>query len=455
MVNSVLWLSACWVFYNAIFSGTILYFDAFSYDSLGQMITQGKFADYFLQGPSREPLYPVFVAMVMRIANVFHVSYLGMLLLIQGLVLLITQLMMARIFERIKLNDGMAAVLLFYFVISPTVLRSSLIMYSEIITYPLMLLACMACVKAWDNGFKNYQAHAILLGLSFLPLIFIKGIFELIAPLCIVFFSFGLFIKFKSKKAWVFALMALMAFAVPVNAYKMVNKIYNGQFAFTNRGSWALYGTTARRALPTTIEEDNAQRYYVLPDKTVCEAQVNKAACDHWFYAVSDTLGVNKYQDLVDQKLSPKEIDRQLVRLSIQIMWQHPFKTFNGMFWEGAKLLFWEYPSWGMVVLPRDIKMVYEQPFLQPVFLYGINGVSVLIFLSSLMLAGISFSSWLYKSSLAQTWLMMSLLLCCVYIIIHSFFFLNERNALPLTPLFLIIMGSFLTCFFSKEKHDT
>lgn len=454
MVNSVLWLSACWVFYNAIFSGTILYFDAFSYDSLGQIITQGKFADYFSQGPSREPLYPIFVAINMLLAKALQVPYLAMLLLTQVLVLLTAQLMMARIFERIKLNDCLAALLLLYFVFSPTILRSSLIMYSEILTYPFMLLACSLCVKAWDDGIKKYQMNALFLGLSFLPLIFIKGIFELIGPIIIVFVSIGLYGRLKSKKILIFLLVALAAFIVPVNAYKMINKIYNGQFTFTNRGSWALYGTTARRVLPTSTEENVAQRYYVLPDKSVCEAKVNKAACDHWFYALSDDLGLKKYQELLDQKLAPKDIDRELVTLSLELMWQHPFKTFNGIFWEGAKLLFWEYPSWGMVILPREIKAFYEHSFLYPIFLYGINGLSVVMFIGSLIFAGTFLFFRMHKSSLAQTWLMGSLLLCCVYMFAHAFFFLNERNALSLVPIFIIIIGSFCKCVFTKEAHD-
>lgn len=458
----VLTISACWVFYNAVFSATILYFDALGYDSLGQMITQGKFIEHLSNGPTREPLYLFFVAMNIAVANFLNLPYLELILVTQGLLLLIAQLILDRIFIRIKLMDGIAALLLAYVVISPTLLRSSLIVYSEIITYPFILLACLTCVNVWqalskEEAFvKIYKIQAVFLGACFLPLVFIKSIFEMIVPVCIIFIGMGLYVRFKShttvlSKIIVFLVFALGTFLLPVHAYKMFNKVLHGNYTFTDRGSWALYGTTARRVLPTSADENLAQKFYVLPDKSICEARVSKQACDHWFYTLSDKLGYEKYAELKKQGLSSQHIDNALMKASSELMIQHPFKMINGMFWEGAKLLFWEYPSWGMVVLPREIRAFYEQPLLGVIFLYGINAMSVLLFFVSLGYALLRMRHFVVGHDNALIFLMMTLVIIVTYIVLHSLFFLNERNALPIVPLFLVLYGSILQCLFGKK----
>ncbi len=451
-VWTVLCLSAVWVFYNAVFSGTILYFDAFSYDSLGHLITQGKFADYLRHGPTREPLYPIFVALNMSLAQFLHLPYTQILLLTQGLILLITQLMLARIFERIKLADAAAALLLAYFVISPTVIRSSLIVYSEIITYPLMVLVCWVSINAWQSKINIQAKHAAYLGFSFLPLVFTKGIFEIIAPLYIVLFFLCLSRRCSPKRTMIFAIIALGCFLIPVNAYKLLNKMSHGHFTFTSRGSAALYGSASRRVLPTSPQEDLAQKLYVFPDKLFCQARVGQAACDHWFYALSDQLGGVKEVALRQIYTSTAAVDKALTHQALHLMLQHPIKTINGMFWEGAKLLFWEYPSWGMVILPRDVRQFYDQPILYPMFLYGVNGMSVLFFLSAFICVVFNWRKFLSAKTEALNFLVLSFGLSFIYIVMHSLFFLNERNALPLVPVFLLMYGAFIKSAFQARS---
>ncbi len=454
---------AIWVFYNTIFSGSILYFDALGYEQLGKTLAHGQWIEYLSAGPSREPLYPLFVAFNMRAADLMRIPYLQLLLLTQGLILLTAQLMMAGIFRRIELSDKLSAFLLVCFVLSPTVLRASLIVYSEIVTFPLMLLPCLAALYVWQgvstagNFARHHKKYALILGGSFLPIMFVKGIFEMIAPVCIVLVTIALWARFRAKNAtlrhmMIFLVIGLTIFAVPVNAYKMLNKIFNGNFVFTNRGSGALYGTTARRVLPTTPQEELAQKLYVLPDKSICDQYAGKDACAHWFYHLSDQIGADMYETLRAKNVPVKEIDKQFTFLSFKLMRAHPFKTMKGMFWEGAKLLFWEYPSWGMVILPRDVRYVYEQPFLYSAYLYGVNGISVIFFILSIVCAGWYWRRFLTGQDRALNCLVITLMLIMVYSAVHSFFFLNERNALPIVPLFIVLYGSFLKCIWPQRK---
>ncbi len=461
----VMIVSACWVFYNTIFSGSILYFDALGYDQLGSMLSQGHWADYLSGGPQREPLYPLFVALHIKLSGWLQLPYIPLLLLTQGLVLLLTQAMMATIFTRIRLSDGISALFLAYFVLSPTVLRSSLIVYSEIITYPLMLLPLLAAFQVWHQagergGFqKRVIRYALYVGGSFIGIVFVKGIFELIAPACIVLFSLALRqrladLRGRNTAVLIFAAASLAVFLLPVHSYKLLNKFSNGHYAFTNRGSGALWGSTARKAMPTTPQEDLAQKLYVFPDKAVCEKYASKPACDHWFYQLSDQLSVDKYNELHARHLSSIEIDREFTEGSIKLMLAHPFKMINGMFWEGIKLLFWEYPSWGMVILPKDVRSFYEQPFLYPVFLFGVNILSVFMFCGSCAWAWLRRREFVAGSRQGLNALAFTLGLIAVYMAAHSLFFLNERNALPIVPLFLVLWGCLTQCLSRKGAHE-
>ena len=457
-------LSAFWVFYNALFSETILYFDSFGYEQLGQLLSNNSLIEYFKTGPNREPLYPLFVCLNMKLADFLHIPYTNLILLTQGLILLLSQRWLAAIFEEIRLSDKITAILVLYFVISPSILRSSLIVYSEIITYPMILAAFHLSCRAWgqlssSQGLvNNYIRYGFYVGLVFLPLMFTKAIFDLIFPLFLGIFTLGLCLnnrldRTNFKKIILFSLIAYGVFLAPVLGYKMMNKIYNGNFAFTNRGSWALYGTAAKRILPTTPKEDLAQKVYVFPDKSLCDRWVGADACEHWFYNLPNKLGLDKASELRKQGLTEQEIDRRLVQMSLELMIKHPIKTLNGMFWEGSKLLFWEYPSWGMVILPREIRHVYEQPWGYYVFLFGINIFNLLFFLTAIGYACyrvLHLNNTQLKERLNTNYLLIVLFLILSYMTAHSCFFLSERNALPIVPLFLILIGIVIN--FKKEK---
>ncbi len=455
----VLVFSTFWVFYVTLFSETILYFDSFGYEQLAQKIAHGPILDYF-RDLNREPLYPLFLALNMKLADILHIPYTNLVLLTQGIILLAAQWLMALVLETIGLSDKITALLVLYFVISPSVLRSSLIVYSEIITYPLMIAAVLVSCKTWDflmgnkSPWRFYAQRGLYTGLVFVPLIFVKGIFELITPVFLFVLGVAAAIKWKMdrqaiKIAAVFLIAALTAFWTPVLMYKTVNKIYNGHFAFTNRGSWALYGTAARRALPVTPQEHLAQMLYVFPDKSWCERAASPAACAHWHYQLSDNLGMQEYQQLRAQNLSNAEIDRQLMTMSLKVMVTHPWATLQGMFWEGAKLIFWEYPAWGMVALPKELHLAYQAPM---------TYYSVLIIINLLNFISVCWAVFYllfrrpFQNQPAGTYMAITMILLFLYIAAHSLFFLNERNALPIVPLFFILAGAGIKVFKKENK---
>jgi len=427
---------------------------------MGRTIVHGPITAYF-HTLNREPLYPLFVALNMRLADLVHIPYTNLILLTQGIILLIAQWWIAVILRAIGLPDKITAALILYFIISPSVLRSSLIVYSEIITYPLMIAAVAVSCKTWEfflensSSLRRYAQRGIYTGLVFVPLIFVKGIFEIITPVFLLILSIAAMIRgnmgHKTIKAVaIFFIVAYMVFDVPVLMYKTVNKIYNGHFLFTDRGSWALYGTAARRALPVTPQEHLAQMLYVFPDKTWCYQATSAEACEHWLYGLSDNLGMGERSLLSEQHLSGPEIDRRLMTMSFKVMITHPWATLQGMFWEGSKLFFWEFPSWGSVALPKELRHLYQSPAVYCSILVIVN------FLNFISIIGAIIYLLLRRSQQNQpvdTHIFVVLTFIFTYILAHSFFFLNERNALPIVPLYFILAGAVIQAWMARGNN--
>jgi hypothetical protein len=451
----VLIFSAFWIFYAAVFSETILFNDSFSYDQAGKSLAQGHFWDYFRTGPNREPLYPLFVALNVRLADFFQIPYTNFILFSQGIILLLSQAWLALILKELRVSDRITAVLLLYFVISPSLLHSSLVIYSEIILYPMTLAAVMVSYRTWSflmrpaNPWQEYARRGVYLGAVFIPLMFVKGIFEVIAPIFMAIVTLSAALHWKMsldvvKKLAVFFVIAVSVFSIPVAMYKTANKIGNGNYVFTSRGSWALYASMARRVLPVTAEERLAQKLYIFPNKSICERWAGAAACSHWHYTLSDTIGRAKETELKMQGLTAQEVDRKLVELSKEMVFRHPFIIANGMFWEGIKFFFWEHSSWGWVSLPRELKSIYQSPWFSNSVLWGTNILNVLCVLLAIAYC------WVNRRDLKQPqddhrirtgYVFVILLFVFVYTGVHSLFFLSERNALAIVPAFFILAG--------------
>lgn len=446
---AVLIVSAFWVFYTALFSQTILFYDSLGYQHLGKELAQGHFFQYF-HTLNREPIYPLFVAVNMRLADLIHIPHTDLILLTQGIILLITQWLLAFVLQKIGVSDKITAALILYFIISPSMLRSSLVIYSEIIIYPLIIAAVVVSCGAWDwlkncaDDPRSYLRRGVCTGLVFIPLVFVKGIFEVITPLFLLILVCAAVFRAQMnhqiiKPAIAFFMIAFTVFYLPVLMYKTVNKICNDNFAFTNRGSWALYGTAARRVLPTTDQKRLAQKLCVFPDKSLCHQWAGPEACEHWNYVLSDNLGLGEYSKLRQEHLTQSEIDRRLMRKALDLMITHPWATVQGMFWEGAKLIFWEYPSWGAVTLPREISRVYEWPRVFGAISFVVNLLNCILIPVALIYLVLRRP---YPKQEVDTYIFVVLLLVFTYILTHSLFFLNERNALPIVPLYFILAGA-------------
>jgi len=453
LILTVFTISLLYWIYLSFICQMYLWHDALGYEDLGDRLYRHGWLNYFKTGPHREPLYPWLISLSMHIGNYLSTSYKTIQMFIQILLLLATQTLTYQLLKKLKIKPWITAITLLYLAFSPAMFISTYRLYSEIATYPFILSIILFSVQGWKNIFSSNPSSyfpiiysAIGLGLSFLGVVFVKGIFELIAPMyALPFIVFTLLAFWKKHnplgtKALIFCSLFFISFYGPLNSYKMANKIHNGKFTLTNRGPWALYGNTARRMEPLTTQRFLMALAYV-PRPEGCYTLFGKEACQFWHYSESDKFGHHKAGELHRKGLSAPEVDKMLIKLSIQKALTNPFQYALFGVIEGFKLFFWEFTSMAYVVYPDwMIKLFYFTPLH-----LGLNGLMGLLSFLALLFLGLF--TWKNKNTIftlnqmpdEPTLVIFSLFsLISSTIALHSFFFVLPRYVFPIVPLYLI-----------------
>lgn len=461
VISIVFTLSILFWVYLSFICQMYLWHDALGYEQLGRLLYNEGWIEYFKTGPNREPIYPWLVSISMHIAERLSTSYKTVQMFFQILILLWTQILVYKILKKLNIKTWLTALILLYIGFSPAMFISTFRLYSEIAAYPFFLLIILCNLKAWQSIHKcptSGVGHGVLLGLSFLGATFVKGIVQLVVPTFLLLYISLAFLAFwkkqniKAKHILLILLGIFIGFYIPLNTYKLANKIHNGNFTLTDRGPWALYGNTARRMEPLNMKRLLMAVTYV-PRPEGCYKLFGKEDCQVWHYSESDKFGFGKLHELKKQNLSPKEIDKQLVRLSIKKALQNPFQY--ALFWilEGTKLFFWEFTSMAYVVYPTWMVNLF---YFTPLHL-GLNGLMALLSFASFLY--IFRFCWIQKKDIfcidkktdTRTIISTSIfLLITGYIAAHCFFFVLPRYVFPIVPLYLISIALLI----QRKSHD-
>ena len=439
--------------------------DSIGYQSLGTLIYEQGWVPYFQTGPNREPFYPFIISISISLGKIFSVSYHPFQKLIQLLLLFLTQLLTLKILKDLKVRDTLISLCVLYLGFSPALVNSALSLYSEIVTYPCLLSIIYLSSRAWLN-FESSQSESALLGLlcglAFTGITFIKGIFEIITPIFLIIFMLFATVSFMKKNSrssvnsLTFLLVFLLAFYIPVNLYKSFNEKYNGHFALTNRGAWALYGNTARRMDPIAMEKLPAALLYA-PGEGVCKRVIDEESCRYWSFERSDELGYGKLHEVSNQNAPDKNIDKKMIHLSVKEILRNPpqYILFAGI--EGLKMIFWESTQIGFVHYPGWLTTLFNfTPFKDGLRLI----MSLLSFTALFYLTGFV---WKRRSNIfsnkentdEQTiTIFITFVLIIIYIAIHSFFFILTRYTLPIAPLYLIMITFYLDRIISGSNNS-
>ncbi len=429
--------SSLYLFYIAAIADVTIRHDAISYQQLGTMLYQGQWLEYFTTGPNREPMYPLFVATAMHAADIAHIPFTSMLMIMQVLLLLATQLLMVAIMKHLKISDAISGLIVLYSAFSPTLNNFTFIPWSELLSMPLILWAVLLLRRAWE---EPRWWLGLLLALNFIALTLTKGIFELAFAFCFLPFVIRAFLLWKNKNpamlgrcVLVLVLWAL-PFTVAINGYKSLNKIYNGRFTITDRGAWALYGGTAKRMGPLT-SQDFIAFLATVPHKELCYALLDKDKCFYWGEDVaSDSLGREKIGELISKKFTGQNLDKELIRQALTKILQNPAQAVFMEFVESFKIFFWEaFTKPAYVIYPLWVEHLYNYNPLYYTLRYGVGILSILAFATALIL--------IVRRKQIPVALGMTVLMVLAYLIPCSLFMIVSRYTVPLGPLHLILIA--------------
>ncbi len=411
--------------------------DAVVYEELGKLLYQKGWRAYFLNGPNREPFYPWLVSLSMRIGDWIGVSYIYVQKIFQILILAVSQFIVYRFLILLNIRRVIIAGAVLYFGFSPSIVNTGFSLYSEIATYVFILGIIGSTYFLWkrtqEKKFWNVLGWGICLGFCFTGVMFLKGITEFVFPLYFLVLL-GVFMHWrkKEKAAWKWTLPLIVAAVIfygVIGGYKWLNYRYNHSFAFTDRGSWALYGNTIRRMEPLTFK-----RFLVnlasVPGEKACRAFFPEEDCYFWSAQKSDSIGLPRNNELYAKGLTGNEVNKVLVLDSMKSALRNPFQYALLSATEAVKMLFWESTRIGFVQYPG---------WLERLFTFGIvkNGIRLIV--SGLTILAF-FYLWMRSVGgmlLAIKWFL------TIYVVLHSVFFTIPRWALPLAPLYIIIIAYF------------
>jgi len=361
-VVPVLW----WV-YLFFTTKFIVIYDSIGYEQLGKIIATHGWADFLRHGPTREPMFPGLVALSMRLGDWWGCSYGYPLKLIGVLYLFLTMALSYRLMRLLPVRPFIAALAILYLGISPVMTNSSMRIWSEFAAYPWVVLAVIWTIKSWkllDNlspdrrEYFRITGHAMMVALSFLLFMSVKAVAEGILILFLWPFYRRIFSHWrsrniiKSRQAAVFCLVVFLLFESVVCMYKWCNYRYNGNFTFTNRGVWLVYGSAARRIQPLTLEKLGAAVAYV-PGMGICGAHYSQEDCNFWSGPYVDGIWSQKLDELANQGTKGNAASNYFILNTVQMVLSHPLQVFLLMGIEAQKMFFWEssldfvaYPDW-------------------------------------------------------------------------------------------------------------
>lgn len=398
----ILLLNLIFLSFLALRSQLIIFHDSIGYQNIAEMFAQGRFKEFFLTGPNREPLYSLLMACSIRLAHWQNMDYQAVQVLLQILILILSQYLTFKLLKKMNISDGACALTLAYMGFSPALTNSGLILFSEIITYPLVLWLVLVLSRAWKqlptasitqnirNG-SSVALPAVLITLS-------KGAFELIVPIVLIPFLWKAFLAYRQRqtKMTVNVLVVIATIfcglQLPIMAYKTANRHCNGVYALTDRAPEALYGNTARRMVPLSIERfRTALAYMTGPD--IC-FKIYGERCLPWGFLASDVLGAKKKASLRDKGLTRQEINVICIQESIPYILNNPAQYFLMSLIEGSKTLFWEAPEISYVVYSDAVDKTYNAVWLR----YPLRFMMALLCVCAIFWSGRSL--WMNKEKL-------------------------------------------------------
>ena len=455
-----------WLYWIYLAHTTTMYirYDALGYQNLATTIYQQGWIEFFKAEPIKVPLYPFLISLSMRIADFYSISFLHIQTVLQILFLLTTQFLLYKMLVKLNITKMLIISCMLYFGFSPSILNSALSLFCEIITYPFILGIIFLSVQSWKIIQENKWHKIFLAGLSLAILFVLMTSVRAVYEYVLIIFLFAylcLSIRFLIKKPRRYFLNTLsliittfIIFHLSLLPYKLMNLKYNGHKALVIKGASALYANAAGRTRDLTVNNFLTALAHV-PGEGVCKRVFGDEECSFWWDDKQHMLGLREKKMLREQGVPNDKLDSILIDHSIREIFSKPLQYTVLTIAEGCKMLFWESTKIGFVIYPSWLQKIFDfTPFK--------NGLRLLVsLLTTLSLFLATTHVFKNKQRLFQPKkrddsiiiLFFSLVIIFANIILHSFFTMATRYALPIAPLYLICIAySAQKIFFKKSQ---
>jgi hypothetical protein len=431
-------------------------YDSVQYVDLGRTIFREGWVAYFKEGAIREPVYPFIIATSMFLEDHFSVPYIHFQKSIQILFLFATQCLLLVAMGKMAIRPVVQAAVLLYAGLSPALVNSGFSIFSEIVTYPFMLVITLLGTSALMHGNNPSSGQMAMLGvglgISFCILIATKAIFEYIFLLIVVFWTMLLCYHFlrkrilQAKNLLVVLAVSLVLVQSFQHTFKSLNQKYNENGSIRSGGAM-LYGGVDKRLVPFSTSRLLAAVLHI-PGDNICPKFLAITECRHWRYTTSDRLGIEKRDELLDKGVSEGEIDSTIIALSIKRILNQPIQYATFHIIESLRMLFWESTQIGFVNYPVWLNKLYNNSAvrLSLRLIVGLTTFSAIVFCFFEFIrerhkfANAPRAQAAYR--LRMTFL--NLFFVLIFAALHGFFTILTRYAFPIVPLYLLLIAVFL-----------
>ena len=431
----VIGLPVVFLIYLGVTSRMDISCDAIGYENIGRILQQKGWAGYLSNGPQREPVYPLSIALSMSLASLLGISFFKIQTALQIGLIFLSMGMLWKLLRRIEVPFKIAACCVAYFGLSPAIMNSALSLYAEIVTYPLILGIILVSLSLYSALRQQQLVRALiqsaLLGVLMTLMTLSKGTFELVAPLYGMFFLLIVWGRLRVvsggwRGSYILIIgLSLLIWGTLVGEYKMLNKAYNGNYVLTDRGPRHFYGNMIMRTQPLTKTRLKAALASV-PGDGVCRAVSAPEDCAFWNFQQCDFYGMQMLDQISKEGKNIETANKKLIALSIEGIGTNPLQYTALTLLESLKMFFWESTKVGFVTYPDWLDKLYDKGLFK-------NGLRLVITLATVL----SFGWILFQGSKLPVGIALTACLAVLFILTHALGSVLTRYAFPVVPLYM------------------
>jgi len=447
--TSLFFLCAVYWIYLIKSSAMQISCDAIGFELAGKNLYEKGWVHFFVNGPQREPIYPFLISLSMRFANFIHMNYQTIQATLQMLILFIAQIFTLVILKRLGVHRILGILVGLYIGISPAIINSTLSLFSEVVTYPLVLGVVVSAVYAWkcirEKTLKHISIAGLITSSFFVSLIFAKVAYYYAFFIFHASFLLLLMVSDKNQMKMIFRKTVFYIFISAtfmhflVVPYKLLNLKYNGNYEFTDRGARHFWICAYARTQPHSARALLA-RLAAVPGDNVCRKFFSASECLDVSFLGSDHLRDIDYVKLMDG--NPAFVRNELfMSAAFELVSQKPVQYTVLYVIEGLRTFFWETSRLGFVSYASWLQALYDSEFFNSMLRLIISVLSIVAFiLIVFQMVKIFLSGLGINPPIDQRILFSYFLIAMVvsHIAIYALTNIVTRYSLHVAPLFLI-----------------